>query len=74
MHRWQGERDYGGLWANKTKLNGVIVSDLRRSLHPHRLQARIGELTQVSIIRIFELMALDGHLKSRADVLAEFEQ
>jgi hypothetical protein len=34
-----------------------------------KLEQESDELTQVSIIRIFELIALDGHLRSRADVL-----
>lgn len=35
-----------------------------------KLERESDELTQVSIIRIFELMALDGHLRNRADVLS----
>jgi hypothetical protein len=35
-----------------------------------KLEQESDELTQVSIIRIFELMALDGHLRSRPDVLS----
>lgn len=35
-----------------------------------KLEQESDELTQVSFIRIFELMAIKGHLRGRADVLS----